>query len=176
MTGGNPPSIAASCYHPPRRNQEDAMDRKRRDFLSATAAAVTLSAALPAKFANAAEACARNERPCAGRAAGSAIRSCRRVLRRAHGNQSHRNHQSARARTRGAKSDSERRLRLHLQRGRRRMDQARKRSGVQARHHRAALFDRLQGRGPLDHPPRLENFHAGDGFRDGRARHGARNR
>ena len=31
------------------------MDRKRRDFLSATAAAVTLSAALPAKFANAAE-------------------------------------------------------------------------------------------------------------------------
>jgi L-lactate oxidase len=31
------------------------MDRKRRDFLSATAAAVTLSAGLPAKFANAAE-------------------------------------------------------------------------------------------------------------------------
>ncbi len=32
------------------------MDRKRRDFLSATAAAVTLSAGLPAKLANAAEA------------------------------------------------------------------------------------------------------------------------
>ncbi|MGA8765998.1 MAG: alpha-hydroxy-acid oxidizing protein, partial [Candidatus Acidiferrales bacterium] len=31
------------------------MDRKRRDFLSATAAAVTLSAGLPATFANAAE-------------------------------------------------------------------------------------------------------------------------
>ena len=31
------------------------MDCKRRDFLSATAAAVTLSAGLPAKFANAAE-------------------------------------------------------------------------------------------------------------------------
>jgi lactate oxidase len=35
------------------------MDRKRRDFLSATAAAVTLSAGLPAKFANAAEASLR---------------------------------------------------------------------------------------------------------------------
>ena len=32
------------------------MDRKRRDFLSATAAAVTLTAGLPAKLAHAAEA------------------------------------------------------------------------------------------------------------------------
>lgn len=36
------------------------MDRKRRDFLSATAAAVTLTAGLPAKFAQAAEAPAKS--------------------------------------------------------------------------------------------------------------------
>ena len=35
------------------------MDFKRRDFLSATAAAVTLSAALPAKLANAGESTAQ---------------------------------------------------------------------------------------------------------------------